>query len=267
MRISVVIPSYNRAGSLPSALLSAAHQTRPPEEIILVDDGSTDGTEAVVARLGLPGLRYIRQGNAGGGAARNAGVAAARGDWIAFHDSDDVWLPHKLERLAAARERHAAAAPEVIFSAFSLFDPARRRLRLMPEALARRRGASLLLEEPLREARALTANPISTQTLLVSRAAFARAGGFDPALRRFQDWDLALRLAGEAPWAYVPEPLVHVALSPNSVTRDHAAGLAARRRLLDAHAGLYARAGGALWRARADLWLRRLAGALGRAGA
>src|SRR3954468_10533282 len=98
-RFSVVIPTYNRAAYLAEAVRSVRDQTYPAHEIIVVDDGSTDNTAQVVEILandGIP-LRYLRQANQGVAAARNRGIQAAAGDWIALLDSDDTWLPRKLE--------------------------------------------------------------------------------------------------------------------------------------------------------------------------
>ena len=98
--ISVVIPTYNRARLLPRALASVIAAAADNDEIIVVDDGSTDDTSAVVAAVGAPWygrLRYLQVTNGGAGRARNTGVAAARHDLVAFADSDDKWLPHRLE--------------------------------------------------------------------------------------------------------------------------------------------------------------------------
>jgi glycosyltransferase involved in cell wall biosynthesis len=94
--VSVVIPTYNRANDLVRAVKSVLGQTRPPDEIIVVDDGSTDDTGAKIETFDGR-VVYIRQENRGPGAARNRGIAAAHGEWIAFLDSDDRWLPEKLE--------------------------------------------------------------------------------------------------------------------------------------------------------------------------
>jgi glycosyltransferase involved in cell wall biosynthesis len=103
--ISTIIPTYNRANFIGEALESALQQTRPADEIIVVDDGSTDDTEKIVAQYAGK-VRYIRQENAGPSAARNRGFQAAAGDCIALLDSDDLWVNDKLERQLATLAQH-----------------------------------------------------------------------------------------------------------------------------------------------------------------
>ena len=106
--VSVIIPSYNSASILPRAIETDLAQTRPVLEIIVVDDGSRDKTDVVCARFS-PTVRYIYQDNRGAPAARNAGIAAARGDWLSFLDADDTWASSKLElQLAALRQNPEA---------------------------------------------------------------------------------------------------------------------------------------------------------------
>lgn len=106
--ISVVIPSYNSAECLSGAIESVLSQTRPADEIIVVDDGSGDNTGDVCRGFG-DRIRYIRQENGGASTARNTGMAAARGDWLAFLDADDLWDSQKLELQMAALARHPEA--------------------------------------------------------------------------------------------------------------------------------------------------------------
>jgi len=104
-RVSCIVPVYNGERFLPEALESVLRQTRPPDEIIVVDDGSTDGSGRIAAALGPP-VRCVRQENAGPAAARNLAIRLAAGDFLAFLDADDLWLPRKLElQLATMRER------------------------------------------------------------------------------------------------------------------------------------------------------------------
>jgi hypothetical protein len=108
MSVSVVIPCYNRAHLIGRSIQSALGQTVVPDEIIVVDDGSTDGSAAVARTFGSR-MRVIEQENAGAAAARNRGIAAASGEWIAFLDSDDEWHPEKLQRQLAAAARFPRA--------------------------------------------------------------------------------------------------------------------------------------------------------------
>ena len=107
--ITAIVPSYNRGHLLGRAVASIWAQTLAPSELIIVDDGSTDDTAEIVAEL-EGNNRYVRQDNAGGAAARNRGVSEATTEWVAFLDSDDVWLPHHLELIAAAIEATDGAA-------------------------------------------------------------------------------------------------------------------------------------------------------------
>jgi glycosyltransferase involved in cell wall biosynthesis len=109
--VSIILPTYNRARFLPEAFTAIAAQTLTDWELVVVDDGSTDDTPDVVhaATLGRP-LRYVPQANGGAYAARNTGLDHATGEYIAFYDSDDLWLPRHLERLAGALARHPEVA-------------------------------------------------------------------------------------------------------------------------------------------------------------
>jgi glycosyltransferase involved in cell wall biosynthesis len=188
-QVSVVIPTFNRANLLPRAIGSVLAQDHGNLEVIVVDDGSTDETPAVMAEqmASDPRVRYIRQDNAGAPTARNRGVQAARGDWIAFQDSDDEWAPGFLASVLPQ-----AAANRVVFTSHSVV------------------FRSGVVEQVPRDfipspARALRrANVVSTQTALLSRET-ARSFPFDVTLARFQDWDLWLTLlAAGVEFVHVP---------------------------------------------------------------
>ncbi len=233
--VSVVLPTHNRAGPLRRAVGSVLEQSFSDLELIVVDDASSDETGQVVGAIADPRLRYVRlDRNVGAPAARNAGIAAARGRLIAFQDSDDEWMPGKLERQVAALQ--AGDAGDVAFCAFLRTDG--RTARRVPGAGLRLGGGDLL-------PRLLGGNIVSTQTLLVPRDRLEEVGGFDERLGRFQDWDLAIRLATVARYHYVNDPLVVIHDTPGNITANDAAGAAALEIMLGSHAALYDRQPGA----------------------
>lgn len=123
-RVSVIIPSYNCAPYLAEAIESALGQTLPPDEVIVVDDGSTDGSLEIAQGYGPP-VHVTRQENAGVSAARNRAIEQATGDWLAFLDADDIWAPAKLDRQLAAVEDHTDVV--CLFSDFYTFGSGRER--------------------------------------------------------------------------------------------------------------------------------------------
>jgi GT2 family glycosyltransferase len=253
--VAVVLPAYNRAGSIRAAAESVLRQSWRDLELVVVDDGSTDGTREAVRGIADPRLRLIETPrNMGASAARNLGIEAARAPWIAFQDSDDEWLPLKLEkqmaRLAAPGAAYVAAYCGMLILDAPEDAPedtrqdarqdaggaggARLRPRYFPEPEERELDGDILL--PL-----LRRSLVSTQTLVARRDRLLAIGGFDPALRALIDWDCALRLAPLGPIAFVDEPLVLQRFSPNSITRDRERKLASQIQILAKHAALFAR--------------------------
>ena len=227
--VSVVLPTHNRASVLPRAMASVLDQSYADLELIIVDDASTDDTEQIVRSFDDPRIRFVRhERNRGAPAARNRGVRESRGRFIAFQDSDDDWLPGKLEKQMAALK--ASEGREVVYCAFirSGGDGQRR----VPDAQGPIEDGDIL-------PRLLFENTVSTQTLLMTRERFEEIGGFDETLGRFQDWELAIRLATVARFHLVNEPLVTVHETAGSISSDDAAGAAAFRRILDKHRHLY----------------------------
>lgn len=192
--ISVVIPTYNREDRLPSAIRSVMEQTAPPAEIIVVDDGSTDGTPALVRTF--PGVRYLRQENQGVSAARNLGISAAGHDWIALLDSDDEWLPRKLERQWNALERDPRFR-------FCHTDEIwiRKGRRVNPMKKHAKYGGHIFHH-------CLPLCVISPSSALIHRDLFERFGMFDPELPVCEDYDLWLRICAREPVLFVDEPLL-----------------------------------------------------------
>lgn len=198
--LSAVIPAYNSAAYLPDAVASVRAQNVSVSEIIVVDDGSTDNTADVVASLGAD-IRYLRQNNAGPSAARNAGIAAAHGDFIAFLDADDQWTPEKTARQLAVFAQH----PELALIASDMAETAADgRTILVPSVLDKHRlreGLRALEGRPLPNALSavLRKNFIPTGTVLVRRKVFEQVGVFDTHIRYGEDLEMWARIAAAFP--------------------------------------------------------------------
>lgn len=206
--VSVVIPYYNRRELIADCLKSVLAQTYSNLEVIIVDDGSKESALDVLEPFLGDQVRYHRYTpNQGACHARNVGVSLARGEFIAFQDSDDLWLPRKLEKQMAAMEEKKAdflfcgLERRVLDSDTSVYVPALG----FDES-----GDSMA--QMLWESRA------STQTILVRREVFEKIG-FDETLRRLQDWDFTLQAAKAGlRIAYLPEALVQADIQADSIT-------------------------------------------------
>jgi glycosyltransferase involved in cell wall biosynthesis len=243
--VSVVLPAFNRAGSIRMAVESILRQSFTDFELLVVDDGSTDGTMDQLADVTDPRLaRLANPRNMGASAARNTGIRAARGTWIAFHDSDDEWLPLKLEKQMA---RLGGAAGETVACYCGMVavsgggwikgdldrSPGERtHVYYLPS-----RGRTVV-EGDIRDA-LLRANLVSTQMLVARRDALVKIGGFDEALPALVDWDCVIRLAEVGPFVFVGEPLVLQFFSDNSLTRSRQKRADARARILEKHHALF----------------------------
>jgi glycosyltransferase involved in cell wall biosynthesis len=237
--VTIVIPAFNRAATIRASVESVLRQSRGDFELLVVDDASTDGTAEIVAGMTDPRLRLVRHAaNGGAGAARNTGIREARGTWIAFQDSDDEWLPLKLEKQMARLEAAAADVVAAYCGMVVIGTPdgdghGRAQVRYHPRPeIGTVEGTLLpaLLRHSL----------ISTQTLVARRDALLAIGGFDEALRALEDWECALRLAGAGRILLVDEPLVLQRYSPNSLTRDAERQQTMRMRIVEKHAATFA---------------------------
>ncbi len=208
--VSVVIPAWNSAGTLPRAIDSVLAQTWEPREIIVVDDGGTDATPALLAGYGER-VRVFSQANGGPASARNRGLSEARGQYVAFLDADDHWLPEKLERQVALLD----ARPDIGFcsTATRVVDTRGEWVRDWPCSST----AAPLLETLFMHGSAVSG---STSGVLARRQLLLEAGGFDAGLRGFEDPDLWIRLAARTAYACVPETLTVVVRTPNSVSAN-----------------------------------------------
>ena len=219
MNVSVVIPLYNKAATLERALSSALGQAYAPAEILVIDDGSTDGGGARVQSVADPRVRLIRQTNGGVSAARNRGVHEAQSDWVAFLDADDEWLPGFLDQLCSA----ARQDPDVgtVFSNMRLSNS-------NTAWLGGQRGGRL--DNYFDFFVAHQGHGMSSSSTLVKRRLLQQVGGFPQGVTHGEDLDTWARLAWEAPVAYVAEVLAiyHVTGSPRAMDVSHtviAAGL------------------------------------------
>lgn len=224
------------------AVDSVLRQTLADLELLVVDDGSTDGTMAALDGLDDPRLRRLANpANLGAAAARNTGLRAARADWVAFQDSDDEWLPQKLARQMARLAEAADPAVVGCYSGMAILNTAgpaggaRSTMRYLPKPGQGKREGDLVQE-------LLVDNFISTQMLMARRSTLLDIGGFDEALPALEDWDCAIRLAQRGPILCVDEPLVLQTFSDNSLTHSRPKWLRARLRILDKHHELLARA-------------------------
>jgi glycosyltransferase involved in cell wall biosynthesis len=222
--VSVVLPTWNRADTLRRAIWSVLDQTHRNLELIVVDDGSTDQTAALVGGLGEPRLRYVRlERNRGQAAARNAGIAACRGELIAFQDSDDVWMPTKLARQLEVLRTVAGVA--------GVYSDLRR---------CQANGHAVVIAAPdLAVGRYFDRRPrlyqtygLGIQTCLLTKAALVAAAGFREDMKCYEDLELLLRLARKHRLQRIPEPLVDYVESANSVSKNSEEDRRARALLL-----------------------------------
>ncbi len=212
-QVSVIIPVHNGASTIGRALTSVFDQTFSDYEIVICDDGSTDDTLAVLAKYGDK-VRVVRQANRGPSAARNAAVAASRGELIALIDRDDQWLPNKLELAVNAMRADAGAA--LLYSDMIVVNEAGeefRRSQIRPETA----------HAPTMDEMLARIWPIVPSTVVMRRDAFDRAGGFCEQLLSAEDIHFSLLMREQGHFIYLPDRLVRFTygqLFPKVLNRD-----------------------------------------------
>jgi glycosyltransferase involved in cell wall biosynthesis len=194
--LSVVIPAYNSARFIGEAIESVLAQGHSEIELLVVDDGSTDDTAQLVARHGNP-VTLIRQANAGAAVARNTGMRAARGRYIAFLDADDVWLPGKIDAQLAHLEQHRDVS--LCCTRWDLLHPDSSGTYVIDPPESGRSASDFRSYSTLTYADLLLDCDVWTSTVVVKRELIHQMGGFDPALRRGQDYDYWLRASRVTP--------------------------------------------------------------------
>lgn len=226
LKTSVVIPTYNRAGLLSRALESVLSQSLPADEIIVVDDASSDNTRDVVEGLKVARLRYFRhQNRSGAAAARNTGIRASQGLYIAFLDSDDVWRPGWLARHVEVMDQ---APPDVgaVYSGFRRIMP--EGPRYIPDKALKTKEGRLFV--PLLRGEYL----IGTSAVLIRKSVFDEIGLFDTGFQALEEQDLWLRISRSYEFRFIDESL--------AVSYYTAGSLSTNRRLfLESYQKLYAK--------------------------
>jgi len=218
--VSVVIPTYNRARIIPKAIDSVLSQTYPDYEIVVLDDGSTDGTRDLIGSYASGKIRYFHQGNRGIAGARNAGIRQCAGAYIAFLDSDDYWLPDKLAQQMALFSRHPEYGLVATCCASVRYDGSFR-------ATNRSGKSGWALQDLFKK------NYIRTSAAVVTRQCLDAVGLFDESLRECEEYDLRLRIAAAFPIGFISEPLAVYVDNPEGVSTDSLTGRLYRLQVLE----------------------------------
>lgn len=211
--VSVIIPTYNRADKIKRSIESVLRQSYQNFEIIVIDDGSTDNTYQVVDKIGDSRICYIKSDRRiGANAARNVGIQRAKGEYIAFQDSDDVWRKDKLKiQMDMFRERNDV---DIIYSRY-LCHYANGETALVPNKTYN--YTKELLQKDIMPILAKS-NVIGTPTMIVKKKCFNEYGMFDLELQRFQDWEINIKFVQHYKYGFIDEALVDAYRSSDSIT-------------------------------------------------
>ncbi|GAB4114371.1 MAG: glycosyltransferase [Candidatus Caldatribacteriota bacterium] len=212
--VSVIIPTYNRAHLVGRAIQSVLDQTYQDFELIVVDDGSTDNTEDIIKEFQRKDdrIKYLKhEKNKGGSAARNTGIKNSVGKYIAFQDSDDEWLPEKLEKQMRVFE-NAPAKIGVVYTGFWRIE-GNKKIYIPSDRITRKEGD---IHDEL-----LNGNFVTTQSIVARKKCFEKAGMFDESLPRLQDWELVIRLSKYYDFKCIDEPLLTSPFTPDSISANN----------------------------------------------
>lgn len=209
--VSIVLPTYNRAHTIHKSVESLLTQTYQDIEIIVVDDGSTDNTQQIINDLQEqdPRIRYLKQPHQkGANTARNRGVREAKGEYIAFQDSDDHWLPHKL---AAQMDAIQITGVKAAFTAFWKIQ-GQKKIQIPKKNRGIKPGTHSFHKELLK------GNFIALPTFVVEKGLVQQAGEFDEKLPRLQDWEMFLRLSRLTDFIYINQPMLNAYIGSDNIT-------------------------------------------------
>jgi glycosyltransferase involved in cell wall biosynthesis len=225
-KVSVIIPTYNRAGLLKRAIQSVLNQIYQDFEIIIVDDASTDNTENVIESFKEHRIRYIKhESNKGAAVARNTGIKFANENYIAFQDSDDEWLPGKLEKQMEIIE-HASPRVGVVYTGYRRIIGNKE--TYFPPSWVNKRENDIHKE-------LLKNRFIGIPTALIRRECFEKSGLFDERLPQLEDWEMWLRISKFYEFKCIDEPLVIAYYTQHSVSTKQETLIEALKMILEKH--------------------------------
>jgi len=209
-KVSVIIPAYNQANFIDKAIESVLRQTYQDFEIIIINDGSEDNTEEIVKSYSDFRIHYIcHANNMGVSEARNIGIRASRGDYIALLDSDDEFLPERLGKQVQLLQKESS---EIGVVCSWLFNIDKKGNYISKRCLPKKDG---YIYEDL-----LSTNPISVPTMLIRKECFEKVGIFDNLLDGQEDWDMWIRIAKCYKFALIKVPLAKRRIHPNRISYD-----------------------------------------------
>ena len=222
--ISVIIPTYNRAHCIRNAVESVIAQNYEQLEIIVVDDASRDNTEEIVASIKDSRIKYIyNQKNSGAAAARNIGIQVAQGNFIAFQDSDDIWLEGKLKKQLEVMKQGKYG---MVYGCIERSYLDGHKEKIPRDTIQKEAKQGIIYPYLLAE------SYISTQTILVKREILEQVQGFDEAMKSYEDYDLALRIAKCCKVGFIDQVLVQVNTLEDSIDMNMTRGIISSAYLL-----------------------------------
>jgi glycosyltransferase involved in cell wall biosynthesis len=228
-RVTVIIPTHNRASLLPRAINSVLAQTFTDFELFVVDDASNDETAQVIQGFSDPRITYIRhEVNRGESESRNTGIRNARGEYIAYLDDDDEWVPEKLDKQVKVMD---SSPPEtgVVYTGCDYVEL----------GTGRKLGTQKVYQRGRVLEHLLTKNFLPGPTALVRKKCFQKVGEYDPTVRYGPDWEMWIRIARYFDFEAIPEPLYRYSIHTNQLTANFELHIAGHERILELHSDLY----------------------------